>query len=787
MIMGASTMSGWLLGIPWLTDWPNVGVSMFFNTGLGLVLSGAALWQRNGPHISGARLCAAVAGCIGAATACEHLFEVDLGIDELFVTADWGQRGANAPSRMGPPASIMFMIINAALILSTFGRAWRTPAVVGAGLCIGISSLSVLGYLFQAHHFYLLPTISTIALNTSICFMLLGLGLMAGLPEEDPIRTLLEMSATGAMVRRALPVLVLLPIVFSMLRELGEMAGYYDPRFGAVLRTVFEIVLLLVVLWWLAQAVREHERLRRESEQAVHASEQRYQAFIRNSSEGIWRCELAQPMPIDLPENAALDWVYAHAYMAECNDAMAGIYGFTQGSELVGARFGDLVPRNPENEAYLRAFMAGGYALQAGESEERDKQGNTLYFSNNLVGIVEDGLFLRAWGTQVDITEQKRVERSLIETDRRKDEFLATLAHELRNPLAPINNGLELLAEDADPEKATVYAMMKRQMRQLIRLVDDLLDVSRISHGKIVLRKAVVELAPLIHQAAESIRPQMESAQQVFNISLPSAPLHVHGDGTRLVQAIGNLLNNASKFTPSHGSIALTLSAEEGHACIHVRDTGIGLEPDEKGKIFELFGQADTSLERNTSGLGIGLSLTKNLAEMHGGSVDVVSEGRNKGCTFTLRIPLCEVPEERTLPSQRPLAKVPKHTLLIVDDNVDGATSLAMLMKAQGHVVHEAHDGAQALAVAAAVRPGIVLLDIGMPNMNGYEVARRLRSEAWGPGMVLIALTGWGQDEDKRRSQEAGFDHHLVKPPVLGDINRILASVQVFESVGPSP
>lgn len=644
VFVGGSAIAGWLLGVPRLTDWAGVGVSMFFNTGLAMVLTGAALWLRNRPHISGVRLCAAVAGCIGAATGCEHLFGVDLGIDQLFVVAEWGQLAATSPGRMGPPASFMFTMLNASLLLSTFGRKWHPMAVVGAGVCVAISTLSILGYLFQAQHFYLLPHISAIALNTSLSFLLLGAGLIASLHDVEPMRTLLEGSATGALVRRALPVLVLVPLVIALLRSLGETAGLYDARFGAVLRTVVEILLLLVVLWWLARSVREHEHKRRESEQAVRDSEQRYQAFIQNSSEGIWRCELQEPMPITLSATDALDWVYQHAYMAECNDAMARMYGYTKGTELVGARLGDLAPRNPENEAYLNAFIAAGYLLLGGQSEERDKDGNTVFLSNNLVGIVEDGYFVRAWGTQVDITGQKRSQQALMDADRRKDEFLATLAHELRNPLTPLMNGMELIStgeQHLGPgERAGLTAMMFRQLRHMTRLIDDLLDISRINRGKITLHQERIDLAEVFSMSVESVRSTMGSMGHSLVTDFPTGPLYLHGDHTRLVQVFGNLLSNAAKFTPPGGRIRFSAETHGDQLVVLVEDNGIGLAAEHLTTIFDMFSQVDTTLHREQNGLGIGLALVKRLVHKHGGTVSAFSDGPGRGTTIRVQLPL---------------------------------------------------------------------------------------------------------------------------------------------------
>ena len=388
-------------------------------------------------------------------------------------------------------------------------------------------------------------------------------------------------------------------------------------------------------------------------------------------------------------------------------------------------------------------------------------------------------------GTVADITEQKKGEEErerlvarLQEQDQRKDEFLATLAHELRNPLAPIRNGLQIMRLAKGDAKATeqVRSMMERQLGQMVHLIDDLLDLSRISRGAIDLRKVRIELAKAIQLAIEATRPSIEQAGHELVIEVPPGPIFVDADLTRLAQVFSNLLNNAAKYTQRGGRIRLSVQHLGTEAVVSVQDNGIGIPPHMLQHVFEMFTQVDRHLERSQGGLGVGLSIVQRLVQMHGGSVEARSDGNGRGSEFVVRLPVAlslvrdKPPEEANL--VRPIAH---HRILVVDDNVDAAMSLAMMLTMMGNETLTAHGGQEALNVAATFRPDVMFLDIGMPKLNGYEVCRRLRQEAWGKDMLVIALTGWGQDEDKRLSLEAGFDSHMVKPVLAPDLEKLLA------------
>jgi PAS domain S-box-containing protein len=390
-----------------------------------------------------------------------------------------------------------------------------------------------------------------------------------------------------------------------------------------------------------------------------------------------------------------------------------------------------------------------------------------------------------------DVTERRRAEHVLQEADKRKDEFLATLAHELRNPLAPIRNALEIIRVAGD-DQSVVHAArgtMQRQLGQLIRLVDDLLDVSRITRGTIELRKGRVDVATIVQSAVETSQPLFDQVGQRLCLSLPDEPIFVEADAMRMSQVFSNLLNNAAKYTEPGGKIKLSVKSEGNHVLVSIKDNGIGIPTAMLDAIFDMFAQVDRSLEGAHGGLGIGLTIVKSLVEMHGGTVEARSEGHGRGSEFIVRQPIAPIhaPEVKPADSIESFPAIPCRRILIVDDNTDTATSLAMLLKILGHVTEIAHEGPQALELAATYRPEIVLLDIGMPKMSGYEVCRRMREQPGGKEVVIVAVTGWGQEEDKRRSVEAQFDGHMVKPVEPGALLQLLADLNRTKSSSSPP
>ncbi len=400
----------------------------------------------------------------------------------------------------------------------------------------------------------------------------------------------------------------------------------------------------------------------------------------------------------------------------------------------------------------------------------------------------EDGLATRFDGVSQDIHDRRKLEEelrqvaaALSEAHRRKDEFLATLAHELRNPLAPIRNGLQVMKLAGNNTEVVERSrrMMERQLEQMVRLVDDLMDVSRITRGKVELRKERVQLAAVVASAVETSGPLIEQMGHTLTVTQPELPVFVDADPTRLAQVFMNLLNNAAKYSEREGHIGLTVEQQGTDVVMTVKDTGIGIDADHLPRIFELFTQVDRSLEKAQGGLGIGLNLVKRLVEMHGGRVEARSDGPGRGSEFTVRLPV--VVEAPVLKPVGEDVAAPKSSLriLIVDDNKDGADSLAMMLKILGNDTRTAYDGQEGIEQAEQYRPDVTLFDIGLPKLNGYEACRHIREQPWGQAVILIAVTGWGQDEDRRRSREAGFDHHMVKPVDPQVLMKLLAELNV--------
>jgi PAS domain S-box-containing protein len=502
---------------------------------------------------------------------------------------------------------------------------------------------------------------------------------------------------------------------------------------------------------------------RTRSQKAVREGEQRLQMALDSARVVAWDWDLAG------------DQVHRSANAAE-------LFGWPPDKVLSGAAtFLDRI--DPADRSHVEAAIRGAQEGGAGyDAEFRVRVGDaSVRWVRDRARVVRDasGKPQRMIGVMWDITERKQAAEALQEADRRKDEFLAMLAHELRNPLAAVSNALNILrhpeASSADAERAR--AVMERQVHHLGRLVDDLLDVSRIMRGHIELRKESVDVATVIGRAVETVQPIIDSRGHNLNVTLPSEPVCLEGDLVRLAQVFGNLLANAAKFTEGRGTIHLNASVEDGEAKVSVRDNGVGIAPEVLPQVFDLFVQADQSIARSRGGLGIGLTIARRLVEMHGGRIAALSAGPGRGSEFVVHLPI----SARTA-SPKPREPVPtvhepspRRRILVVDDNIDAADSLAILLSCSGAEVRVAYDGPSALTAAHDFRPEVVFLDIGLPGMSGYEVARCLRTDSGFRPTLLIALTGYGQESDRRRAQDAGFDAHLVKPTDLDAVRALLA------------
>lgn len=488
---------------------------------------------------------------------------------------------------------------------------------------------------------------------------------------------------------------------------------------------------------------------KKQAEEALRASEERYRILVESQSEMLCRFR---------PDGEILfvNGAYARA-LGTTADALAGgnFWSYIPEAEraAVKSMLETLTPDEPEVRIENR--------FQTAEGERW-----TLW-TNRGLAFDANGRLLEAQSSGIDITRRKQMEQALKESDRRKDEFLATLAHELRNPLAPIANALEILkqATDDPPLQQQAREAIERQLSHLVRLVDDLLDVSRITRDKLELRKSRVDLVATVHHALETCGPLATGAELRIETRLPDGPVWLEADPVRLAQIFNNLLNNACKYTGKGGTIWLTAEERGDEVTVSIRDSGIGMPADKLESVFVMFEQVPGASPQATGGLGIGLTLVKRLVELHGGTICAYSEGEGQGSEFVVRLPvLATAQDEVEAGPSGATSPLPARRILVVDDNRDSADSLAMLLGLHGHETRAVHDGVTAVETAESFRPHMLFLDVGLPVMDGIEACRRIREQRWGKEMVIVALTGWGQEDDRRKSKEAGFDEHLVKP-----------------------
>jgi PAS domain S-box-containing protein len=503
----------------------------------------------------------------------------------------------------------------------------------------------------------------------------------------------------------------------------------------------------------------ELTRLRKEAQEALRESEKRFRALVEASSNMVYRM--------------SADWTEMRRLMGR--DFMA------DREELNQTWLQKYI--HPDDQAHVMAVINESIRTKSiYELEHRvlRADGSIRWTHSRAVPIFDASGEITEWfGMASDITGRKQAEEALREADRRKDEFLATLAHELRNPLAPIRNGLEVLRRSAGQGETAVRVegMMERQVDHLVRLVDDLLEVSRISRGKIALVKTRVELATVLKHAVEMTRELIEKNKLELSVAIPDEPLPLEADSVRLTQVFANLLNNAAKYTDPGGRTEIAAKCEAGQAIVSVSDTGVGIAKDMLPRVFDLFVQVRDKSDRSQGGLGIGLALVRSLVELHGGTVEAHSEGEGRGSRFIVRLPSLATAETNAQASMKPTnhaqPRAPRR-VLIVDDSPDVADSLALLLKIFGAEVRVAHSGAEGLAACADFTPELVFLDIGMPVMDGFETARRMRALPAARKATLVALTGRGEEETRRRVKEAGFDRHVTKPADLDELQALL-------------
>lgn len=762
VIGGALSLAGWAVDIPRLTDWFNTGVSIQPNTALATTLAGIALLLLDRGRRAPAALMGALVAAIGASVVVEYAINIDLGVDEILLFGrEWGRGSVTLPGRMGHPAANSFCLIGTAVLIGSLipadhlYRRLRVLVPTLAGLSTIGSSLAIVGYIYGATAFYAIPAATAIALQTATCILAVSLGLILSVRDFGPARLLTEQSTAGALLRRTLPALVLIPVVLGWLRLFGQRGGYFDLEFGTAARTVTEIVLLIALIWWVARDVSAEERQRRAAEAKLIEHERLLRTVTEEAQIGL--------------VIVGRDHRYLYANRAYCDIVRVNPEG------IVGRHPQDVLPDvyetriRPKIDAALRGETVR-YEL---ELPERGQFVSVTY-QPQFTGDVITSCIVAI----VDTTERRRIEETLTasrhelqEGARRKDEFLVMLAHELRNPLAPIRTAVELLNR-APSEKDAAWArgVIDRQLGLMVHLLDDLLDVGRIARDKLTLRMEPIDLVKIIRDSLEMNRSLADLAHQQLHFSASRESIFMLGDQARVQQVVANLLSNACRYSGDRpGRIDVRIDSVGDTAVVSVKDTGIGIPPHELQRIFEMFSQLDRSMERLQGGLGIGLHLVKRLVEMHGGRVEARSDGPGRGSEFVITLPTIDVDlaiaaSARATDASRTTPETTGLRVLVVDDNSDGADALVLLLESIGHEPHVAYDGPAAIAAANQLQPDVILLDIGMPGMNGHDACRAIRHTRVGPQPMIVALTGWGQHSDRQKSQAAGFDHHLVKP-----------------------
>ncbi len=948
LVGGLISLIGWVADASRLTDWDSDGISIQPNATLAAAAAGASIILLVRGYKKTAAILGILVGGIGATALLQYLSGINLGIDTLLMfEREWGRRGVLFPGRMGPPGAVSWTVIGCALVMASStsrgdDKPWRAVAPALALITVGISSLSIVGYLYGASALYTIPTATVIAFQTSTFILAVSVGVVLAIPGHGPMRLLSESGPAGVLVRRILPSLIVLPIALGLLKLTGERAGLYDLAFGTAAMTVLEIGLLLGLLWWTASAISRQSRARERTEKEVRASQSRLTETLESIGDGFvaldrdWRYMYVNPeagrllkkapgemrgriawevfpeavgsvadlelhraaaertsvefedfdprlerwfsnkaypaadggltiyfqdvttrkaaedelresrmqLEADLADNIVLQRVSAE--IIHENDVQSLFETIVDSAiSMTRAQFGSLqlLETDPDSGTAigLRLIVARGFNERAAQFWElvtpnsRSTCGQSLTRGERIIvpdiltcefmagtedldvyretgiGAVQStplvsrggkllGMLSTHWNQPydpsmrelrlldilarqaADLIERRHNEEALRTADRRKDEFLMTLAHELRNPLAPVRTAVDLIKKkpSTDPDITRAREVIDRQTTLMTRLLDDLMDVGRIAHDRLVLRQQRVELGSLIRGAIETSGPLLERSKHELHLSVPTEPIYLHADPLRLGQVIGNLLNNACRYSEPNGHIWVEANQHGLEAVITIRDAGMGIPQSKLTSIFDLFSQVDSSLERSQGGLGIGLHLARRLVHMHGGRIDVESDGPGAGSTFTLRLPVTQtldvVVAEGTEPHDSAQAASPLR-VLVVDDNVDAADMLTTLLQWNGHHTHSAHDGPGALTAAESYRPDVILLDIGLPQLNGFDVCRQIREQTWGRDIVLVALTGWGQESDRSLSRDAGFDHHVVKPVEHDALLRLLASI----------
>ncbi len=755
-------MLGWIFNIQFVTDLFNDGISMLFNPalcstlcGLGMLsylLHDKSLW-RNVTRVFGI-----MAAVIGGLTLIEHLFRVNFGIDTLLIQREWGQNVTAAPMRMGVPASLSFALLGSSLAMTTMSRRFRETAGVFTTTSVAVCFLSMIGYWYGADTLYGIARATGIARQTSIVLIVIAIGIAAMLPEHGIAAALTRNDVGGRVFRRLLLPVVGVPVLIGAIRLRGEAAHAFDSAFGTALQTICEVLTLYTILYFISYRLSKQDA-------AVQDARTKLAAIVESSDDAI--------LSVNLDGNIS-SW----------NSGAERLFGYEE-QEILGQPIDKLLPADRMQEEKLVAErLVNGDRVDPFETTRIRKDGS-------MIDVLVTASLMRDVAGDVigiskivrDITERKLWEHQVLDSNRNKDIFLATLAHELRNPLTPIASAITLLSyEKSLPIESRTYVdMADRHTKQLIRLVDELLDVSRISRGKIELHKTVCKLQDIVAEALESVKSYVDESQHDLEVKIASEPIYIRADHARLTQVFTNLLNNAIKYTPHQGRLELSVRSEHDKAVFEIKDNGIGIDKNSIGRVFDLFTQIDNAYDRGRTGLGVGLSLVKQLVELHDGTIQLISDGKGRGTSAIVSLNQISPTEHHSKNGTAQHHDASAETdsiwrILVVDDMKSNTYMLSKLLEKQGHCVASANDGASALDMVESFLPNIVISDVSMPGMSGFELAGELRRR-YGNSIYIIAMTGYGSEADRELTAASGFDQHLIKPPnakVLADTLRHL-------------
>jgi len=800
---GGALLILWLTGVPELVRFASWRGKV--NTCLGLMLGGAALVTcmspRTGTRTLGTVLAAAVSA-IGALTLLQYVAGIDLGIDEL-IAQDWPfAESAAHPNRMSPNAALSFALLGQVLLLAPRSRRLAHVGQLLALALIALDGVALIGYLYNAAFLYQAGTFLRISPYTALCFVVLAAGSLALRPELGVLARLTHPGIGAYLARRLLLPVIVIPIALDWLRLHGERRGWWDTTTGLTLDVLVYIGVFAALVMFLARSLDVIDARRKRSELELRQTAELTSALAQaRTVEDVAKLTIELCVPA-LGANAGavfvlerddtqLRMVASTGYPAEATQTYqtVPITAALPICDAVSGRTTVFVSTDDE----LRARYP---ELVASQRQIRTLAAVPIVASGRILGVIGLSFHVRppdeAARARIDrligqcgqaldraaLFDSERAARDAARAaNRTKDEFLAMLGHELRNPLAPIAHALELM-RIRNPKPHREREVIERQVRHMTRLVDDLLDVSRIARGKIELERSRVELAAAIDDAVELVRPLIDERRHALVVEV-DPELAIHGDRARVVQIVSNLLTNAAKYTPPGGRIELVVGRRGDDVVMRCTDNGVGIPAELLPHVFELFVQHDATLERAMGGLGLGLAIVNNLVVLHGGTAAVASDGEGKGATFTITLPALgpAAPAPRPPPRGPRQATSPRR-VLIVDDNPDAAELMGEALELAGHTVQIAHDGARGLELAAEFDPDCVMLDIGLPEIDGYEVARRLRDLDGDRHRMIVAITGYGQDNDVRQALAAGFDRHLVKPVSLA------VTLEILEGAG---